>query len=1749
MQRRSLYCVAIAALSILAVGCPGAKTAPSAPANAAHAEEPLTWKLSKSGLGFRLSNADDEGDHPRERPVTASTPLGGADAKKILGRLPDLKSDPDDSQAFNQRAKSIPAPRPGQTVNEAFPPPVAAPNAPAVPNGPLRVERHAPEGPVALAPYLNITFTQPMVPVASVSDLAKEHPPVKLTPEPPGKWRWLGTRTVLFQPDHRFPMATDYKVEVPAGTKAQNGATLATAEKWTFSTPSPVVKVSSPYGGSQPLEPLVFVQMDQAIDPPAFMKFVSLEGPQGPVATRLASADEVEANDQARRLVAAADDPLDERHEKRWVAFRPEAKLPVATAFTVKVKQGARGIEGPKPTEHEQAFGFQTYGKMAVTHSSCSGCTPLSSFYLSFTNAIDPKTFDPKLVTVEPTLAAMKVSASGASISIQGKTKGRTKYKVTVGGALGDVHDQTMGTDASVTFDIGSAQPMMFAPEQPLVVLDPAQTKKDYTVYTINEPGLHTRVYAVKPEDWKAYAAFQQEWERPRKLKPPGRLVLDKVVAPKKAVDELVATAIDLAPAFGKVGLGQALVVVEPTHPLPRGEHPAELHVWVESTALGIDAMVEQDQVVAFTTRLADGAPLSGVDVQLLGANAAKSDAQGLARVPLADRAGTLIVGRTGDDVVIVPPGYDGEGDYRLHVPGHRARWFVYDDRGMYKPGEEVRIKGFVRQAGEGRGGDVAGIAGVAGTKVTYKVHDPRGAEIGTGEAVLDDAGGFDVAIKLANNANLGRASVDFQVALPALGYEDASHAFEVQEFRRPEFEVTATKSEGPFEVGRHAVATLNAAYYSGGGLPDAPVNWTVTRSTTSFTPPNRGDYHFGPEPYAFWNHRAAKSRGDKSSSETWSAKTSPQGLHRLRVDFDALEPGYPMQLALGANVTDVNRQSWAGNTSMLVHPSRAYGGLKLAKSFLRQGENIDLDAVIVDLDGRAVPGRHIVVKAARIDWAQQGAEWVERELEVQTCEADSPAAPTPLNEKLHCTFKTKEGGSFRITSVVTDEFGRKNETATSLWVLGGTDRPKDRSLEGAKANLLLDKKEYVPGDTAELLVVAPFAPAEGILTVRRDGIVQLQRFSMKWTSQTLNIKLDEGLVPNAEVHVQLVGQDDRTDDAGNPDPRLPKRPAFATGSAAAKILPVNRTLAVKATAKLLALEPGGTTQIDVDVRDAAGRGVEGAEVAVVVADESVLALSGYQTPDPIAAMYPPRGGGVSDFGMRDAVLLGEPDLAKLGGNVSNAQGGRGGLGGIGGGTRRFKSDDAPGAGGMALPRSAPAPMVRPVATMAARETGGNMSSVAQLDEAEKRKEPVAAASASVVGDTKTPIAVRSDFAALALFAPKLRTDGSGHASVPLKLPDNLTRYRVMAVAATKERSFGAGESTITARLPVMVRPSAPRFLSFGDRFDLPVVIQNQTDAPIEVGIVARATNATLGEPTAKRVKIAANDRAEVRFAAATVRAGTARFQLGIATGGFSDASQIELPVYTPATTEAFATYGEIDEGAMAQPVTMPNDVFPQFGGLEIETSSTQVQALTDAVLYLSKYPFECNEQLASRVLSLAALRDVLTAFKARDLPSPAELTASVKIDMEKLKRRQHYTGGWGFWQEEPWPYLTIHVAHALARAKEKGYEVDAQMASRALEYLRSIESHIPSWYPPDARRALVAYALYVRNRLKDADPAKARALIAEAHGVDKLGIEAVGWIWPTISKDPASAAENEAIRRHVANRVVETAGRGALRQ
>ncbi|MCJ7535814.1 MAG: hypothetical protein MUO57_09810, partial [Anaerolineales bacterium] len=168
-----------------------------------------------SGLQVSLSAGQAQPQEAEPIPLATSEPLTEDEVEQILVRLPSLIVDSSDQVDFNLPQDSLPPPRTGETIEEPFPPAEVTGIPTSVPAGPLEVVRFAPEGEIPLAPFVNVTFNQPMVPLGSLDDLAAEEVPVQLEPDLPGTWRWLGTKTLTFQFDSteidRLPMATEYQ--------------------------------------------------------------------------------------------------------------------------------------------------------------------------------------------------------------------------------------------------------------------------------------------------------------------------------------------------------------------------------------------------------------------------------------------------------------------------------------------------------------------------------------------------------------------------------------------------------------------------------------------------------------------------------------------------------------------------------------------------------------------------------------------------------------------------------------------------------------------------------------------------------------------------------------------------------------------------------------------------------------------------------------------------------------------------------------------------------------------------------------------------------------------------------------------------------------------------------------------------------------------------------------------------------------------------------------------------------------------------------------------------------------------------------------------------------------------------------------------------------------------------------------------------------------------------------------------------
>ena len=1653
---------------------------------------------TKKGLQFRLREGAENAAKKETAPNAEAAKSSAAETEAILNRLPPMDAETTDKTDFSVRPDSLPPPKTGRTIAVKFAP-NAPPDAPQVENSvsALEILRSAPSGEVSLAPDLSVTFSQPMIAVASQTDASKTVP-VKLTPEVKGKWRWLGTRTLAFDADSRFPMATRYTATIPAGTKSVNGARLEKGYSWNFETPPARVEDFKPVGTDIKPDAILFAKFNQTIAPSAVLEKISATANGQKIALRLAEKSEIERDEKLS-------DEIKTLLPNRWIAFRAIDLLPVDTKISISFETGMPSAEGDLRSVAARSFAFRTYGNLKFVKSFCgwderpSECRAYEDFKLEFNNLLDEKSFDESRVKIEPKLENAQISLDGNEIHIGGAKNTRTNYKVTVSEKLKDEFGQTLRREVSTEFKTGANEAELSAEtDGNFVTLDPFALKRTFSVFSTNYKSLDVKIYAVKAENYEAFYRYKQGDKTG--FAGIGDLVYEKTVKVKANRDVSAETKINLTPAMPN-GVGHAILTVAPTNATSADE---KIVVWLQATNIGVDAFGDYEQLTVFASDLKSGKVLPNVSLQTSNGASGATNENGLASLELPakyEERGDWLIARNGADTAILLENnyYNSDKNWSRKTQSDGLRWFVFDDRQMYRPGETVSVKGYVRKIAGGKAADVEALNdAIKGLR--YVLRDSVGREVLSGNADLNSFGAFDFQLKLPENINLGSQSLRLITESKLENYEH-THQFQVQEFRRPEFEVSAkSETAAPFYVGGSATVSAEAKYYAGGALANSDVNWNVTSKPTSYTPPNRDDFTFGK--FVPWWGDYYESDDDERTSQTFKGMTDASGKHFLALDFTAANPSLPYQINAEARVQDVNRQTFAAATDLLVHPSELYVGLRTAKTFVGKGEKFRVETITTDIDGKAIADTPVSLTAELKDWEKVKGEWQKIKVDTQTCQIKS------ANDVASCEFQAKRGGEFTITASVSDKKERRNESELTVWVAGANREPS-REIEKETVELVPEKKEYAPGETAEILVNAPFFPAEGVLTLRRGGVVKTERFTMNEASIVLRIPIEEKFLPNIYAQVDLSGATKRIVFDDEKDDKLPKRPAFASGALNLAVSTAQRELKVAAEPQDSTLEPGGATTINVAVADHDGKPAPNTEVALVAVDESVLALTNYKISNPIDVFYKETEAGTSDYYSRENVLLASPeDLIK---NLDLGYGnGRGQ--GSGDGYGNGNGDD------ISVKRNVfYAPYLKRTEIGDFNETKNNPNQ----------------------------IRIRRNFEALAIFSPSVRTDANGKATVKINLPDNLTRYRITAIAGDGAKRFGKIESNITARQSLMIRPSAPRFMNFADRAELPVVVQNQTDKPLTVDVAVRASNAELTDGNGRKITVAANDRAEVRFPLTTEKTGIARFQIGAVSGNLADAAEFAFPVLTPATSEAFATYGTTDEaGAIMQSIQPPTDVFREFGGLEITTSSTQLQELTDAFIYLQNYPFECNEQISSRILSVAALRDVLQAFGAKDLPTREQIEAKMTADIERLRKLQHKDGGFSFWSatDESLPYLSVHVAHALARAKAKGYAVPDAMTQKLQNYLKNIEAKYPNYYSEKSRRAISAYALYVRDLMNDKDAGKARKLLAE-NGLEKLSAESLGWILAVLADDKDSGEQVESIKRNLLNRATETAG------
>jgi uncharacterized protein YfaS (alpha-2-macroglobulin family) len=253
---------------------------------------------------------------------------------------------------------------------------------------------------------------------------------------------------------------------------------------------------------------------------------------------------------------------------------------------------------------------------------------------------------------------------------------------------------------------------------------------------------------------------------------------------------------------------------------------------------LGLDA-----KLTAWVTELMTGKPVGQATVSLSNKKS-ETDNEGLCtlqnfKTNNNSRESPILIVEKNDDQCILTDIYTYGHDLNRYV------WHVFNDRGLYKPKEDVHVKGYVRLL-EVKGD--AKLPSYARGVVEYTVHDPRGQQLQQSKVELNNYGAFDIKFTLPDNVNLGDGWVDFNLPNNS---SQTRHSFQIQEFRRPEYTVSCSTRPSSIHYSHstneeYVIASCQGKLFAGGYLSDANVQWTIKAETTTFTPPNRSDYIFG---------------------------------------------------------------------------------------------------------------------------------------------------------------------------------------------------------------------------------------------------------------------------------------------------------------------------------------------------------------------------------------------------------------------------------------------------------------------------------------------------------------------------------------------------------------------------------------------------------------------------------------------------------------------------------------------------------------------------------------------------------------------------------------------------------------------------------------------------------------------------------------------------------------------------------------
>ncbi|PIS47095.1 MAG: hypothetical protein COT17_05255 [Elusimicrobia bacterium CG08_land_8_20_14_0_20_51_18] len=1514
---------------------------------------------------------------------------------------------------------------------------------------PLRVVSYSPSGRTAegaSSQVITVTFNQPMVALSAANEMGYVCP-IVIQPSAPGRCRWQGTQVLTYEFSAPLPRGREYSVTIPGGFKSKVGEGVMDEDfSWRFETERPELLRTSPENGKEWAD----IRTDM-------MVLFSLEVAPNDAAGFIEIREKGESYNKDRVIPLKVTRPSWKRihsvfGERYWrengivdistynvITVVPLEKLKEGKTYEVTFKDGLPGLEGPLGLAGGRVVRFSTYYKFKFLGASPKECLP-RNFSSFFSNPVNMGEFYRHL-TLEsgekfPELRDWEKNSQCWGDRDTDKAvcrlpdigyKPDSVYKFRVSGKLKDVFGNQLGKDESFEIATDWFCPSWYmgggfgilesylAPRHPLEAINAYAI--DMVKARINE-NYFIPFYNGGMQDAGAWAPnyVVKKWDISENRNVGLKTFIDytELLEPDKG--GIIYTQIPAPPGYG--------------------ENASPIKALDNVTSIGLTVKSSPDSTFVWTTYLKTGQPAKKISVEIRSNEnkslwKGESDERGFVDAPgwkylgikdwkrwerprlwifAYDKGGTAVMA-TDFNKGLEPWRFNVS--YEWYPRAERYRGGLFTERGIYRPGETVFMKGVLKQLEKGDW------ASPETKTLMIKVTNSREEEVLRTKVALSEYDTFDYGYALKENSPTGLWNITVtepyeekkDLVRPVGkgeegGYRDYygeerkisfSESFRVEEFKPATFEVNLNPDNKYYLAGSSYSAAADGWYLFGQPMADCAAEWRIQATDSRYEVPGYENFYFGP---GWWERDYNRTRMISEGSGPLDEK----GKAFFTAFLDKNYFNKTASVYAEVSVTSPDRQKLFSRASSMVHPASFYLGAKPSSTFQEAGKKWSVEVIAAEPQGKPVTGINAEGALVKRQWLSVRKTGVGGRLEWVSERKDTPVSTFTFITGEKDSFETvfDSPGLYLFTVSAKDAEGRLAKTGFSFYVTGKGEmywEQEDKDIIG----LVPDKTSYKVGEKARILVKSPYEGALALVTVEREGILD------KWTqyinggAESIEVPIKENYLPNAYVSVILVKgrapeekyDPDTGDDLAKPQAKF--------GYANLGVDPELRKLSVSLETDREKYKPGEEVVLSLSLADESGKPSSG-ELAVYAVDEGVLSLTGYRLPDQFGEFYGSRPLYLATVDSR-LHIIGQRNYGEKG-----------------------------------------------------ERRGGSGGALAGMDSADLRKKfvPTAYWNASVI------------------------TGGSGKAEVKFKLPDNLSKFRIMAVAVSGNR-FGASAKKITVAKPLMLKPDLPRFAREGDVFRGGVLAHNYTgeDSTVSVKMELPGGPVSAQGEKVKEVFIKNGKAASVFWRMKAVKTGVSEFSFSAEAGHEKDGLVWKIPVKNREKMETAATSGAAENEAI-EALALPGGASSPL--VEITASASAFSGLAEGVKFLLEYPYFCLEQQISRVFPVITGADFVDAYGLGDLEP---MKKDVREVFSKLHVYQDYGGGFKYWPDSSLPsfYLTTYVLEAAYLAGKEGYKTDKEVVEKAVNWLKTSINDRSNWgypYSESEEYAARAYAVYV---------------------------------------------------------------------